>query len=244
MTSSQLKANARESLKGKWGKSALITLVNLIIIYIISFVLAFIPLVGPIASYIISLPLSYGLIVVFIKLKRGEEVSCVDFLNFGFSKFGKVWSVFGNMILKLIVPAVLLVVSIIIMVFGGTGGFLAYIFDLSSISSEFFGLTLIGTIGYIVCLIYLVIKGFLYSLSFYILNDTPDKTGREIVEESAKLMKGNRWNFFWLGLTFIGWSILATFTFGIGLFWLMPYIQVTYVAFYESLIESTPITEN
>lgn len=48
-------------------------------------------------------------------------------------------------------------------------------------------------------------------------------------------MKGNRWKFFWLGLTFIGWAILASFTLGIGMLWLMPYIMVTFVCFYESL---------
>ncbi len=30
-------------------------------------------------------------------------------------------------------------------------------------------------------------------------------------------MRGNRWKFFLLGLTFIGWAILASFTFGIGM---------------------------
>ena len=33
MTSSELRANARESLKGKWGKAALITLVYICLLY-------------------------------------------------------------------------------------------------------------------------------------------------------------------------------------------------------------------
>lgn len=235
MTSSQLRANARESLKGKWGKAALITLVYMIIVYVISFVLALIPIVGSIASYAISIPLSYGLIVVFIKLKRGEEVSYVDFLNFAFSKFGKVWGVFGNIILKLIVPVILVVVSVMLMVFGGAGAIVGTTLDTARATLSFSGITVIGLIGYIASLIYLIVKGYLYSLSFFILNDNEEKTGKEIVEESEKLMKGNRWSFFYLGLTFIGWAILASFTFGIGMLWLMPYIQVTFIAFYESL---------
>lgn len=235
MTSSQLRANARESLKGKWGKAALITLVYMIIVYVISFVLALIPVVGSIASYAISIPLSYGLIVVFVKLKRGEEVSYVDFLNFGFSKFGKVWGVFGNMILKLIVPVILVVVSVMVIVFGGAGAIVGAAFDTASATVGFSGITIIGLIGYIASLIYLVVKGYLYSLSYFILNDNEEKTGKEIVEESEKLMRGNRWSYFWLGLTFIGWAILASFTFGIGMLWLMPYMQVAFIAFYESL---------
>ena len=100
MTSSELKAKARESLKGKWGKAALITLVYVIINWVINFILGFIPFIGGILVTIISLPISFGLLVTFMKLKRNEEVTYTDFLSLGFSNFGKVWGVFGNMILK------------------------------------------------------------------------------------------------------------------------------------------------
>lgn len=250
MTSSQLRTSAREALKGKWGKAALITLIYIIVTYVIGFVLAFIPVFGRIALWVVSLPLSYGILVTFIKLKRGEEVSYIDFFNFGFSQFSKVWSVFGNMVLKLIVPVILVVVFIMLMVFGGAGAIVGAAFNTAGATAGFSGITIIGLIGYIASLIYLIIKGYLYSLSYYILNDNPDKTGKEIVEESEKLMKGNRWAFFWLGLTFIGWSILAGLTLGIGMLWLTPYIMVTFVCFYESLagtkgdVESTPVSEN
>lgn len=250
MTSSQLRANAREALKGKWGKAALITLIYVIVTFVIQFVLSFIPVFGSIALFVISMPLSYGLLVTFVKLKRSEEVSYTGFFNFGFSQFSKVWSVFGNMVLKLIVPLILLVVSIMLMVFGGAGAIVGAAFNTASATAGFSGITIIGLIGYIASLIYLVVKGYLYSLSYYILNDNPDKSGKEIVEESEKLMQGNRWNFFWLGLTFIGWTILSAFTLYIGILWLMPYIMVTFVCFYESLagtkgdVESTPVSEN
>lgn len=250
MTSSQLRTKAREDLKGKWGKAALITLIYIIVEYAIGFVLAFIPVFGRIASWVISIPLSYGLLVTFIKLKRGEEVSYIDFFNLGFSNFGKVWAVFGNMVLKLIVPLIILVVSIMLMAFGGAGALVGVALKTASATVGFSGITIIGLIAYIASVIYLVVKGYLYSLSYYILNDNPDKTGKEIVEESEKLMQGNRWAFFWLGLTFIGWSILACLTLGIGMLWLMPYMMVSFIAFYESLagtkgeVESTPVSEN
>lgn len=250
MTSSQLRANAREALKGKWGKAALITLVYVVITYVISFVAGFIPLVGPIALYVVSIPLSYGILVTFIKLKRGEEVSYIDFFNFGFSNFKKVWAVFGHMVLKLIIPIILLIVSIMVIIFGGAAAIIGVAFDTASAAVGFSGIAIIGLIGYIASLIYLAVKGYLYSLSYYILNDNTDKAAKEIVEESENLMRGNRWKFFWLALTFIGWSILAGFTFGIGMFWLLPYILVTFVCFYESLagikgeVESTPVSEN
>ena len=51
-------------------------------------------------------------------------------------------------------------------------------------------------------------------------------------------MKGNRSKYFLLILSFFGWTILSILTFGIGLLWLMPYMQVTTVCFYEHLINS------
>lgn len=250
MTSSELRANARESLKGKWGKAALITLVYVIINWVISFILRFIPFIGGILVTIISLPISFGLLVTFMKLKRNEEVTLTDFLNLGFSNFGKVWRVFGNLILKLIIPIILVIVSIMVMTFSGIGAGVGIAFNSTSATTGFTGLIIVGLIGYIISLIYLIVKSYYYTLCFYILYDNPNKTGKEIVEESKKLMTGNRWSFFWLGLTFIGWAILAAFTFGIGMFWLIPYMIVTFVAFYESLagnkkdVEASPIKEN
>lgn len=58
---------------------------------------------------------------------------------------------------------------------------------------------------------------------------------KDIVEKSEELMKGHKWAFFWLGLTFIGWAILSCFTLGIGLLWLIPYMQIAQIIFYEDL---------
>ena len=246
MISSQIRANARQALTGKWGKGALLVLCFGVISFGISFILNLIPLIGSIASAIISLPLSFGFTATFMKLKRGEDVRYTEFLDIGFSNFGKTWGVCGNIILKMIVPIILVVVFIFILGFG-IGGSAASIFSNSASSSAGFGgIAIIGFIGYIAALIYAVVKGYLYSLSYYILFDNPNKTGKEIVEESESLMKGNRWRYLWLGLTFIGWAILAAIPFYIGFFWLVPYIQVAMVCFYEDLAnksDSNPIVE-
>lgn len=245
MVASQLRANARESLKGKWGKAVLLTLCYVIIYFAIGLVLNLIPVIGSIASFVISLPISFGLLASFIKLKRDEEVKYTDFLNLGFSNFGKVWAVFGNMILKMIVPVILVIVFAVIFTVGIGGSATEILLSNSSSSAGFGGITIIGFIGYIASIIYVVVKGYLYSLSYYVLYDNPNKTGKEIVEESETLMRGNRWSFFWLGLTFIGWVILSAFTFYIGMLWVMPYMMVSMVCFYEALAgkTATPKTE-
>ena len=67
-------------------------------------------------------------------------------------------------------------------------------------------------------------------------------TGKEIVEKSAELMKGNIASFIFLDLSFIGWVILSCITLGIGFFWLTPYMQVSIFNFYRNLEEKTPET--
>ena len=235
MISSELRAEARKSLTGKWGKAALMMLVYGIITITISFVLNFIPVIGPIVSFIIDLPIGYGLLVSFIKLKRGEDVGYIDFLNLGFSSFSKVWVVFGNTILKMIIPIVLVIVFLMLMIFGGAGSAVGVVASSSSTATGFGALAIIGLIGYLASLIYAMVKGFLYSLTYYILYDNPNMPAKDIVEESARLMLGNRWRLFWLPITFIGWAILATFTLGIGYLWLAPYMIVTLICFYEDL---------
>lgn len=237
MVASEIRANARKALAGKWGKAALLTLVYAIIVLVINFVCNLIPVIGGIILFVISTPISYGLLVSFMKLKRDEDVSYTDFLSFGFSSFAKVWAVFGNMILKMIVPVCLLVVFIILLVVSLGGSLASAVIAGSGSGVAGFGfLGFISFIGYIASLIYVIVKGYLYSLSYYILNDNPDMTGKEVVEASENLMRGNRWRFFWLGLTFIGWAFLAGLTLGIGMLWLMPYVMVAMVCFYEDLI--------
>ena len=244
VVSSELRANAREALKGKWGKAALFTLFYSLITFAIAFLLNLVPFIGPIVQLLINLPISFGFLVMFIKLCRDEEVNYTDFLSIGFSYFGKVWGVFGNMLLKMIVPVVLVIIFVVIFsvgVFGGVSTLSVYNTNIhASTSAGFGGLAIVGFIGYIASIIYAIVKGYLYSLSYYVLYDNPDMSGKEIVQTSEDMMRGNRWRFFWLGLTFIGWMILSMFTLYIGLLWLIPYIMVSFVCFYEALAGDRP----
>lgn len=232
MSSPELKASARQSLQGKWGKGALIILSYLGIILLINLVLGIIPVIGQIVNAVITIPISYGIMVSFIKLKRGEEVKYTDFLNEGLSKIGKVWGIVGHTILKMLIPVIVVVVSYFIVIFG-TSGTVMNAFTEASLG--FLGITVIGIIVFMISGIYVSIKGLLYILTNYILYDNPDMDSKAIVEESERLMRGNRCKYVWLELTFIGWFILTSFTFGIGLLWLAPYMSVTVICFYEAL---------
>lgn len=245
MTASEIRQEARKSLTGKWGKAALATLVFFVIDYVISFVLNLVPAIGAIASTIISVPLSFGFIVVVMaKLKRGEEISYIEFFKNGFDKFAKVWQVTLWIFVKMLAPIVVAIVGAVVMTSGVT-------MSVAESSTGSF-LTILGVVVYLVGIIWAIPRAYSYKLALYIINDNPDMLAKETVEKSAEIMNGHRWEFFWLQLTFIGWAFLACLTFGIGMLWLIPYIQVSTVAFYDNLIGNNnfeikndePIEEN
>jgi len=258
MLVSELKANARKALEGKWGKGVLITLCYVAISVVISMVSALIPVIGPIIELIVSVPIAYGMGASFIKLKRGEDVKNTEFLDEGFSKFGKVWGVAGHTILKMILPIILVLVCYTLIIGGFVGGVVGGATEMvtdmsiSGTSAASIGIGVLGMILIIPAGIYAVVKGLLYIITDYILFDNPDMPSKEIVETSQKLMNGKRAKYIWLELTFIGWMFLAAFTFGIGLLWLIPYMMLTVIGFYEDLAgkssqevkeEENPISE-
>lgn len=80
-----------------------------------------------------------------------------------------------------------------------------------------------------------IVKGFSYAMTPFILADYPEMTANEAITASRKLMDGHKWELFVLGLTFIGWQILCALTLGIGLLWLIPYQNAAYAAFYREI---------
>ena len=80
-----------------------------------------------------------------------------------------------------------------------------------------------------------IIKSFAYMMSPFILKDNPELSANQAINLSQKMMKGHKFDCFFLLLSFIGWIILCIFTFGIGALWLNPYMTATLAAFYEDV---------
>jgi uncharacterized membrane protein len=81
-----------------------------------------------------------------------------------------------------------------------------------------------------------IIKGLSYSQVFLLLRDNPQLSALEAITESKIRMKGYKWKYFLMNLSFIGWAFIAIFTFGIGFLWLTPYISTANATFYNELI--------
>lgn len=78
-----------------------------------------------------------------------------------------------------------------------------------------------------------IIAAYSYSMAPFILIDNPDIGVSEAIRRSKEIMRGHKFDYFALQLSFIGWAILACLTFGIGFLWLIPYIQLTSIEFYR-----------
>lgn len=92
-------------------------------------------------------------------------------------------------------------------------------------------------IGTILFVIPGIIVGIMFSQANYILAENPEKSVIECIKESSRMMKGHKFNYFVLGLSFIGWLILCIISFGIGFLWLVPYFEITLTNFYLKVKE-------
>lgn len=86
-----------------------------------------------------------------------------------------------------------------------------------------------------------IVKALSYSMAHYVLADHPEMTARQALNESKRITQGHKGELFVLNLSFLGWQILACFTFGILYIWLIPYMQATVANFYRSLTAKTTV---
>ncbi len=82
-----------------------------------------------------------------------------------------------------------------------------------------------------------IIKAFAYALTPFLLVDCPDLSALQCIKLSNQMMKGHKFDLFYLYLSFIGWGLLCVLTLGIGFLWLMPYMQTATAAFYQDIKE-------
>ena len=204
---SELRAQARERLEGKWGTFVLMTFLMLVIqtiLQIPGYIGSLLEILSPenvLASLsfsnisnilsLLALPLSWGLTVSLLRNHREESVDLENLFD------------------------------------GFRGGRYTRVF------CALFLVNLFTFLWALLLIIPGIIKAFSYALTPYIIMDEPELTARQAITRSCEIMEGRRWKLFCLYLSFIGWGILSLLTFGIGFLWLVPYMNASIAAFYE-----------
>lgn len=250
---SQYKENAKLSLKGNWGNAIIVFLG----IYFLGSMINSVPQYVVLPSLTSSLTdmqymtepnivlifeglfLSMGILFI-IQLAITVFVSGI--LQLGSSKFAiklartdhadpdvifdgfknHYWTNVKAIVLVQVYSLLWMIPSFILF---GLGTYM--IFLENSMHYLFFGL------GF-VAMIFSYVKIMGYSMTHYVLVDETIhfETAKEYVDESIRLMKGNKWELIFLGLSFILWLFLIILTLGFILIYLGPYMNQTFANFY------------
>jgi uncharacterized membrane protein len=212
MSISEIKKQALRSLKGKWGLGVQLTLIVFLITAILPIIIE-VFLSGGFSNWLnqVETPLAVGIFNILFSF-------CLIPLT-----IGAYWFYLG--IARLENPEITQVFTI---------------YKDGKTSLKIVGATILIAIFTFLWALLLIIPGIIKSLSysqtFFLLKDHPEYSAFDAISESKKRMKGYKWKFFLMNLSFIGWGILCLFTLGIGLLWLSPYISTTMATFYNELI--------
>lgn len=80
-----------------------------------------------------------------------------------------------------------------------------------------------------------IIAAYRYSQAMFIMVENPDKGVMQCIRESKEMMRGHKWEFFVLELSFLLWQLLSTATCGLALIYVAPYMTVTMAGYYNRI---------
>lgn len=252
-TRKELKNRARSALSGKWGSAIPMTLVLFLVNVSFStnynnvFSLTFTPLI----SSILSILLNVGFYSFAFKLLCGQKESA-NFMDlfYGF-KTAPGKAILLSLLSTLYILPGTIIYAVTIMLFI----FCIYLGAGIPFSQMLSGTVAINTTLLLITFAMVVVMSILlaiysayvystYALIYFLLLDYPDLGVSEIWKRSKQLMKGNRLRYIGLICSFLPWILLCVCTLGVGLLWLVPYIETTLVAFYLDLVQKRPSHTN
>lgn len=229
-----IKSKARKQLKERMGLAVGTILLSTILLNIINVTLnisedKFIvfSLFFVIGYLFISAPIEAGRCKFLLNMVQGkEEPKTMDL----FSQFHIFIKVFLMGIIKFTMQSVFLLIPVLMILLKSPSFF-------EGISEGYLSIgyiTLISVISLVISVVVLIIQ-IMYSQVNYILVENSEMNPIKCMKESRKVMKGYKFKFFRLQLSFIGWWLLSGLTLGILALWVNPYAMLANTNFYEQL---------
>lgn len=183
-----------------------------------------------VAAILIQGVMTYCYTAFFLRMaeRKGEKVSFGLFVE-GFSDAIKaalafLWQYLWTMIwgLTMIPGMVLLIIAVFS---AGVDG---------NIDGKFGALLIFGIILLIAAAVIIMLATLRYMFMYQIIADGRGKVGAcQSMRYSIAIVKNHLWDVVVLALSFIPWILLAVFTLGLGLFYVMPYMEATYALSYQ-----------
>ncbi|MGX4599408.1 DUF975 family protein [Faecalimicrobium sp. JNUCC 81] len=225
----ELKELTKSQLKGHWKTPVLLTLAYLIVTIIASL---FQEEAQSLPTIIITFVVVWA---ISVWATIGLPNFYLEFLKKDGNALFKDVLVPSNKLLKALGYTVIIgIISMII-------GFISVFASTGIIAASVFygdGITIANVVGIIlICLMYIAFIIFTFAVAQvpYIIIEKDGLGLLEAMSLSIKIMKGNKWKYFVLQLSFLGWGILSVITLGIGFLWLIPYMSLADTNFYKNL---------
>ena len=175
-------------------------------------------------------PMNYGSAKFFLYAQRGKKVD-IDMIGDGFTSYGKTF--LTGLLLVVFIFLWSLIVYIPLIIFSVSASIVRSGVEQTNLPFQL--MLVFGFLSAITVWIPLI-KSFSYSMTFYVMVDF-NLSGTEAISKSVELMKGYKAKLFRLGLSFFGWYLLSSLTFGIGAIFLAPYVEATVAEFYAELLD-------
>lgn len=229
-SSAELKDMAKEKLTGHYGVAILAILMVKCTSYLISsFITALIPGNG-LLSTLFSLLLSSAVAVFVGVFQTGLALF---FLNMACGRPCKVDDIFYGMQNQ---PMRSLTVSFAMTLLNLLCLTPYQIFATLYLNNENTTYLMLMLVSAAIGLLLYVPFSLAISQSYYLLLDFPSYSGKDALRASFKLMKNHIGRLFYIQVSFIPLQLLAVLTCGIGMLWLVPYMNMTYALFFLDIM--------
>lgn len=222
----ELKATARKSLEGNYGRAISlfisIELISLLTTYIVLILFSETTLINTICSEIVNFILSVflqvlqiGVCFFYMKLQCNQPAGNSDiFYSFKTNRN-------TALLMGIVFTAVSYLTNLPALIF-------------SHISSDL-SLRYCLLLGGIVINFLIIIP---IRQSYYISIDFPDLSIKQVLLFGIKLMKGNYFRYLLFTLSFLPLILISVLSCGIGLLWVLPYMDAALTAFYFDLVQN------
>jgi uncharacterized membrane protein len=232
----ELKRMARESMRGKKPPVLLVGAVYLIIIYVISFIVLKLMGVDNLTQAMNQLMLDRDFAAYSGALAAAQPTAVPTLLTLVLSLFSAIISVgFMSYCLKLSRGQETSVRDL------GDGFAFFFKFIWLSIVMSFFIF-----LWSLLFIIPGVIAAFRYSQAVFIMLDNPELSALECIRASKVMMRGRKFEYFVLELSFLGWALVGGVITGVVVIltgisvawlgvWLYPYMYITFAFYYRRL---------
>ena len=97
---------------------------------------------------------------------------------------------------------------------------------------------LLMSIFLVISAIIIAVTRLLLSQTFFLLQDFPQYSAKELMKMSCQIMKGHKGRLFYIAVSFLPLYLLSAFSFFIAFFWLVPYTNAVMANFYMDLMKN------